>query len=256
MSRLALTFVCKTCTLGATLDTAPGSTGLLMVTGGTEIRSGAFGGHSRLAARIAAAGFPVLRFDRRGIGDSEGDDPGFAASAPDIEAARLAFLAMSPQVNRIVGWGNCDAASALMINKGCGLDGLVLSNPWTIEADDGLPPSSAIRARYAAKLANPREVIRLMSGRVNYRKLLAGLARSASGARSGGNLVSAMRDGLGGFGGPVSILLGGADRTARQFQEDWGEDERIVDLADGDHAFSTEEARLFLEEQLLAALRR
>ncbi|HEY6965299.1 MAG TPA: hydrolase 1, exosortase A system-associated, partial [Erythrobacter sp.] len=72
MTRLSHTFACGSLTLAGTLDTAPGSTGLLIVTGGNEVRSGAFGGQAALAARIAAAGFPVFRFDRRGIGDSEG----------------------------------------------------------------------------------------------------------------------------------------------------------------------------------------
>ncbi len=55
-----------------TLDDAPGTTGLLIVSGGNEVRAGAFAGQARLAAEIAAAGHPVFRFDRRGVGDSTG----------------------------------------------------------------------------------------------------------------------------------------------------------------------------------------
>ena len=258
MSRLPLTFVCQGCTLGATLDTAPGTTGLLMVTGGSEIRAGAFAGQARLAATIAAAGFPVLRFDRRGIGDSEGEDPGFAGSEPDILAAAQAFLAMSPQLTRVVGWGNCDAASALMLGSGCGLDGLVLSNPWTLEdeADAALPPAASVRQRYIAKLKNPREVARLLTGGVNYRKLLKGVAKAASRKDGMSALVEAMRDGLAAYTGPVDLLIAEADRTGLTFEEAWGEDARIVRCPEADHAFSQTAAFDFLTERLLVALRR
>ena len=53
MSRLHLTFGCGDATLAGTLDTAPGTSGLLIVTGGNEVRSGAFSGQAQLAARIA-----------------------------------------------------------------------------------------------------------------------------------------------------------------------------------------------------------
>ncbi|HBQ53175.1 MAG TPA: hydrolase 1, exosortase A system-associated, partial [Erythrobacter sp.] len=141
MSRLHLTFECREQRCGATLDSAPGTTGLLIVSGGNEIRAGAFNGQSQLAAEIARAGFPVFRFDRRGIGDSEGTNRGFRRSGRDIAAALLAFRAIAPQVQRVVAFGNCDAASALMLAGGAECDALVLSNPWTIdESEDSTPP--------------------------------------------------------------------------------------------------------------------
>src|SRR3546814_9170156 len=86
--RHQLTFACEGAALAATLDEAPGTTGLLIVSGGNEIRSGAHRGRAMLAQRIAAAGHPVFRFDRRAIGDSEGENGGFEASGPDIEIGR------------------------------------------------------------------------------------------------------------------------------------------------------------------------
>ena len=143
MSRRHLTFACEGSLLAGTLDEAPGETGLLIVTGGNETRAGAWNGQAQLAARIAAAGHPVLRFDRRGCGDSEGPNSGFAASGPDIAAALAAFRAECPRLSRVVAMGNCDAASALMLAKGEGFDALILSNPWTIEEPDAAPPPDA-----------------------------------------------------------------------------------------------------------------
>ena len=181
MSRLHLTFECREQRCGATLDSAPGTTGLLIVSGGNEIRAGAFNGQSQLAAEIARAGFPVFRFDRRGIGDSEGTNRGFRRSGRDIAAALLAFRAIAPQVQRVVAFGNCDAASALMLAGGAECDALVLSNPWTIdESEDSTPPPAAIRSRYAQKLKNPQELARLLSGGVDLKKLSRGMVEPSS----------------------------------------------------------------------------
>ena len=73
MIRRHVSFACEGDTLVGTLDGpaegAAASTGLLLVTGGNETRAGAFSGQARLAVRLAAAGYPVWRFDRRGVGD-------------------------------------------------------------------------------------------------------------------------------------------------------------------------------------------
>src|SRR5690606_29966334 len=131
--RRHLSFDCEGAALAATLDEAPGTTGLLIVSGGNEIRSGAHRGMAMLAQRIAAAGHPVFRFDRRGVGDSEGENRGFEASGPDIAAAIAAFRGATPHVTRIAAFGNCDAASALLLHRPAGIDALLLANPWTYE---------------------------------------------------------------------------------------------------------------------------
>ena len=136
MRRRQVIFDCEGAVLLGSLDEAAGTTGLLLVTGGNEVRSGAWAGQAMFAARIAAAGFPVFRFDRRGVGDSEGANGEFRASGPDLAAALACFRRECPQVMRVVALGNCDAASALMLAGGAGCDALVLSNPWTTEQDE------------------------------------------------------------------------------------------------------------------------
>lgn len=262
MTRLSHTFGCGSLMLAGTLDTAPGTTGLLIVSGGNEIRSGAFGGQADMAARIARAGFPVFRFDRRGIGDSEGENRGFRHSAKDIAAALDAFRAMAPQLSRVVAFGNCDAASALMLARGAGCDALVLSNPWTIEQDEGgaaadnTPPPSAIRARYLEKLRNPREVMRLLGGGVDLRKLARGIMHAISPPPPPSSLAQEMAEGLAGFRGRVRILLATADRTAQVFEAAWDStDPRIARCEGAGHAYVEPEHRAWLEAQLLESLR-
>lgn len=179
--RELIAFDCAGETLIGTLDAAEGTTGLLIVSGGNEVRMGAHRGMALLATRIAGRGAPVFRFDRRGIGDSTGENRGYASSGPDITAAADAFRQHAPTVRRIIGFGNCDAATALVLfGKAAGIDRLILSNPWVIEPTDDLPPAAAIRARYAERLRDPREWRRLLTGDVNIAKLISGLKKVAS----------------------------------------------------------------------------
>ena len=153
MSRRYFAFDCAGSGLAATLDEGSSATGLLIVTGGNETRAGAFSSQARLAADVAAAGHPVMRFDRRGVGDSEGVNMGFRNEADDIAAAVAAFGAQCPALNRVFAFGNCDAASALMLSGGDGFDGLILSNPLTYEGEHGEapPPPAATRQRDIAQ---------------------------------------------------------------------------------------------------------
>ena len=256
MSRRHLTFGCENETLAGTLDDGAGAAGLLLVSGGNEIRSGAFAGQARLAARVAAAGFPVFRYDRRGIGDSTGENRGFRDSGPDIAAALAAFKIERPGLTRVVGFGNCDAASALMLNLGAACDALVLANPWTIEHDDGAPPPAAIRARYADKLRDPKELVRLATGKVSLRKLAGGLKRAVSPAPPPTSLAQEMRAGLDAFGGSVSVLIAERDRTGQAFLAAWAsEDERLKRCPGASHAFVEPAARDWLFGQILTALK-
>ena len=257
MSRRHFAFDCAGSALAATLDEAAGTTGLLIVTGGNETRAGAFSSQAQLAASVAAAGHPVLRFDRRGVGDSEGVNMGFRNSAEDIAAAAAAFRSQCPAVSRIVAFGNCDAASALMLSTGEGFDGLVLSNPWTYEAEQAAapPPPAAIRARYAAKLKNPRELLRLATGKVNLRDLLGSLRHASKGAAAPSGLGDAMAAGLARFAGPARILIAERDRTGQAFAAGWNaRDPNLKRCAGADHAYSDDASHEWLLQQVLAAL--
>lgn len=272
MSRQYFSFPCAGETLAATLDEssnqARSSIGLLWAGGGNETRAGAFSGQAQLAAEIATKGHSVFRFDRRGVGDSSGENTGFTGTADDITAALAAFRESNPAIQRIVAFGNCDAASALMLQSGEGFDGLILSNPWTFEEDDSSKadddntqdsasdmPASAIRSRYLEKLKNPAEILRLFKGDVSITKLVRGLVQSLRPAPPPSSLAQDMASGLAGFKGDVRILLASKDRTAQAFVEAWDKNDPRCRTCEGaGHAFAEKHARAWLIEQLLAAL--
>lgn len=270
MTRSFHPFECKGQTLAGTLDEASLTTGLLIVSGGNEIRSGAHAGMARLAQKIAEIGYPVFRYDRRGVGDSTGTNQGFLETQADINAAIACFHDINPQIQKIVAFGNCDAAPALAIfGADTAVDMFVLANPWVIEATDmasdapTAPPPSAIRSRYWGRLKNPKSVIDLFTGKINLRKLASGL-RQATQKQENTALSIQLKDGLTRLGKPTRILLASRDTTARAFLAAWNSKDfsgaRALPnitthaLDSASHSFADESSKIWLENQLLEAL--
>ena len=213
--------------LVGTLNDASGSTGLLIVSGGNEIRSGAYAGQAAMAQYFAHMGYSVFRYDRRGVGDSEGINGGFESSADDIAAAVAAFRAEAPRMQKLVAFGNCDAATALaLFHHNLAVDALVLANPWVIETasfepDAPTPPSAAaIRARYWGRLKNPRSLIDLLTGKINLAKLVGGLTKAAA-KDAPSALAARLADGLSASKIGVKILISARDTTALAFMGVW-----------------------------------
>ncbi|MDE8653546.1 hydrolase 1, exosortase A system-associated [Novosphingobium album (ex Liu et al. 2023)] len=256
MSRRHLLFACDGARLVGTLDEGGETTGLLLVTGGNELRAGAWSGQAQFAAQIAAQGFPVFRFDRRGVGDSEGGNGEFRSSAPDIAAALATFRETCPKLARVIGLGNCDAASALMLAHGAGLDGLVLSNPWTIEGGGDEAPPEAVRDHYRRRLADPAAIRRLLTGQVSLGKLAASLIGALRPAAPPSSLAQDMAAGIAAFPGPIRFLIAGNDRTGRAFRSAWERGDPRIRVCEGaSHSFVEAGAREWLLAQVLDALR-
>lgn len=242
MTRHAVSFDCGGAQLIGTLDAGDADTGLLIVMGGSEVRAGAHRGMAELAATLAARGYPVFRFDRRGVGDSEGVDGGYRSSATDIVAALAAFHRVAPHVRRVVGFGNCDAATALVLHA-ADVDALVLANPWVVEASADMPPPAAVKAHYARRMRDPRAWLALAKGRIDLRALARGLrSLRAKPPAAATSLSAAFMTALEHRCVPTTLLLATGDATAIAFDAEWGARDLpgvdIVRVASSSHSFA------------------
>ena len=254
--RRQLTFVCERASLAATLDETDSACGLLIVSGGNEVRSGAHRGMPELAAMMAAHGHPVFRFDRRGVGDSEGENHGFRSGGPDIAAALASFRAACPKLKRVVAFGNCDAANALALH-GAPVDARVLANPWVIPSSGAMPPPAAIKAHYVQRLRDTDAWRALLTGRIAMGKLAKGLGRLAA-ARppQADSLADKTVRAIEASNIPTTIVLATRDATAIAFADVWRSDPAIpvVRIDSASHSFADDNAHARLVELLLAVL--
>ncbi|MEQ1537533.1 MAG: hydrolase 1, exosortase A system-associated [Sphingorhabdus sp.] len=266
--RRMINFDCEGAKLAGTLDEGVQPTGLLIVSGGNEIRSGAHAGQAAMAAHFAALGYPVFRYDRRGIGDSEGDNGSFESSSADIASAVSAFRNEAAHMQRLVAFGNCDAATALaLFHKNFSIDALILANPWVIEnatTEASSPPTSAaVRARYWNRLKNPRSLIDLLTGKINLRKLAGGLVKATQSDRLSG-LSEQLASTLSNSAQPITILIADRDTTALAFMVAWKSDlfakvrtRREIALhssATASHSFADMQAKAWLLRQIESVL--
>lgn len=213
--RRLIAFPCGGEMLAGSVDVAEGAAqGVLLVIGGSQTRVGSHRMYERLAKALAEKGYSCFRYDRRGVGDSEGADPGFRGSGPDLKAAAEAFRKEVPGLARIVGFGLCDGASALALyGDEAGLDGLILANPWLVEAEEGAPAPAAVRAHYRKRLLSRDGWKRLLTGAVNFRKLGRGIrslfSRKRPESLSNDIAQSLLRHRL-----PTEVILCRGDNTA------------------------------------------
>jgi exosortase A-associated hydrolase 1 len=235
---IPFTFICRGESLVAILHEASGAPrlGVVIVVGGPQYRVGSHRQFVLLARALAAHGVPVLRFDYRGMGDSDGEYAGFEAIDPDIAAAIDAFTARCPSVREIVLWGLCDAASASLFyaHQDARVRGLVLLNPW-VRTTSG-EAKAYLKHYYAKRLFDAAFWRKLLSGRFAFGESLASLLGMVRNARQTGQTVlpsqpgrlagdtsvglpDRMAEGLRRFAGPVLLIMSGNDLTAREFED-------------------------------------
>jgi exosortase A-associated hydrolase 1 len=223
----ALSFRCGDAALVgiASIPAAPCERGVLIVVGGPQYRVGSHRQFALLARHLAAHGIAAMRFDYRGMGDSEGEERDFESIQDDIRAALDAFVEAVPGLADVVLWGLCDGASAAaMYAPGdARVRGLVLLNPW-VRTDDGVARTT-LKHHYRDRLRDPAFWRKLARGQFDYAGSLASmlkLVRTAFAPRApdqdaAASLPERMRQGLHGFKGDTLLVIGGADLTGREF---------------------------------------
>lgn len=242
--------------------------GVLVVVGGPQYRVGCHRQFLHLSRRVAAAGYPVFRFDYRGMGDSSGARRGFDAVSEDIGAAIDVFMSTCPTVKRVVLWGLCDGASASLIYTDATNDarvvGLILLNPW-VRSEVTLAQTH-IKHYYSSRLMKKEFWLKLLTGRLQVFKSIHDLvssmllARGSSAKQEDGSRSFQQRM-LGGWKampGKVLLILSGQDYTAMEFLDfaqshaEWSEliaGGRVtrLDVAEADHTFSCAAYRATVE---------
>jgi exosortase A-associated hydrolase 1 len=222
----------------------PGTRGVLVITGGPQYRVGSHRQFVLLARQLAQDGMPVMRFDQRGMGDSEGKPRKFDEIDHDISCAIAAFFAHQPQLTEIVLWGLCDGATAASFHapsepRVCGL---ILLNPWVrTEAGEA---RTTLRYYYVSRLRQWEFWRKLLRGKVQAVGSLQSIGSQLrhAGATQADSLPERMMQALGRFGKPILIVLSGQDLTAREFSDVLaGTGLRCdrADVPDANHTFSS-----------------
>lgn len=245
---------------------SPRTTGVLVIVGGPQVRVGSHRQFVQLARALALRGYAVLRFDVRGMGDSEGDPRTFTDIGADIQTALDAFARAMPTLRRFVLWGLCDGASAALLHQADHGDprvqGLALLNPW-VRSDQTLARAH-VKHYYARRLREPDFWHKLWRGGVPWSAMrgLVGNIATAFGRTTAKPEPSDFRDAMARawrtFPGAVLLALSGRDLTAREFlealqtQSAWaGALDRPnvtrLDFATADHTFSARSERELLE---------
>jgi exosortase A-associated hydrolase 1/exosortase A-associated hydrolase 2 len=204
-------------------------TGMIVVVGGPQYRAGSHRQFVLLARAVAEAGYPVLRFDYRGMGDSSGDLHDFEQVEQDLAQAIDAFQKDQPALRRFVVWGLCDGASAALLYLDASTDpriaGLCLANPWV--RSEATLAKAQVKHYYTQRLRQPEFWRKLFSGKVALaslgqlgRAVRIALARqSAAPAQQALPYQERMARAWQRFQGATLLLLSGEDLTAKEFLE-------------------------------------
>ena len=253
-------FECEGCRLAGILHPASGErdTGVVLLVGGPQYRVGAHRMYVKIARQLARNGIPSLRFDYRGIGDSEGEFPGFEYLEDDIESAVSHLMLRCPELKQLALFGLCDGATAAALYDSGDerVTMKILLNPW-VHTDAG-EAKAYLWYYYPRRVLQKSFWVSLFRGEVAvvdslvdlYRKFhRAILGSGSSRAAQRTPYQSRMLANLRRFGGRSLFVLSEHDFTAVEFRdlanndEDWVQymqqpDVQVSEIGGADHTLS------------------
>lgn len=146
--------------------------------GGPQYRVGLARQLLQQASYLCERNIAVLRFDYRGIGDSEGEFQGFRSVEPDLRAAINELKLQLPGLKNVILWGGCNAASAIMIlaHKLPEINGIVVSNPFLGEHNLG---QQAKLLHFYSRIKQKSFWRKLLSGKYDLRLYLKSIISSS-----------------------------------------------------------------------------
>lgn len=252
-----ITFECEGSELIGILtlpDTPPKKGIVFVVADGPQYRAGVQRQFVTLSRAMAAAGYAALRFDYRGMGDSEGTHRGFEHVDADIKAAIDALLKHCASVEEIVLWGECDSTAAVLFYayQDPRITGISIANPW-VRTEEGRA-KTIVKHYYLQRLLDKAFWKKLLSGQFQFGSSLASLWRNIKNAMQSGKhpadssttanttdasgtapesntpklppapdrsqpLPARLAFGLNSFQGKVLLILSGNDWIATEFKE-------------------------------------
>lgn len=282
-----IAFPCEGCELAGVIHR--GAAGakrgvVIVVAGGPQFRAGAHRQFVSLARRFAASGFPVLRFDLRGMGDSNGQHFGYEQSRPDIRAAIDELMRRQPSLKEVALFGECNSASGILfyVSEDDRVRQIALVNPWVRTSE--LQAEVILKHYYLDRLMSREFWLDVRQGRFKIGTSLISfidvLGTYLRGLASRGTITATSdqaaidklplpartAEGLRRFSGSVLFLISGRDYIAREFDEvtksspSWRgllDDRRVsrIDLANADHTFSKPEVKLEAQIAIVKWLR-
>lgn len=242
----------------------PADTGIVLIVGGPQYRAGSHRQFVLLARALAAAGYAVLRFDHRGMGDSEGTMRDYEAISADLAAAIAVLQTQVPTVKRMALWGLCGGATAALLymleTRDTRVTNLCLLNPW-VRSDVSFARTQ-VKHYYGQRLRQKEFWLKLLQGGVAFKAmtgLLQNIHQASKKSRplervSHASYPQRMAAAWHMFNGSILLLLSGEDLVAREFlvhinsdaawKNAWQHPQLIHhDLPGVDHTFSNADAR-------------
>lgn len=259
--------------LGAVLHQAQGETGVLLIVGGPQYRVGSHRQFVKLSRYLATQNIASLRLDTAGMGDSSGEKASFYQQSEDIRTAIEQFMAACPHIRKLVLWGLCDAASAILMQLNQPdprITGVVLLNPWVRQVQSHA--QTMLKHYYLQRLFSRQFWHKLLRGGLQFGNSLRGLKQTLAASKQKNaastantlnaqsyneqNYVNAMLSGWQQFHQPVLVITSGNDLTAQEFLQlcqqhpDWQTQLKQAQhqhIADATHTFSSQQWRQQVE---------